>query len=74
MRQLCLDRMNNLFSFVRVFRTYTKGKGLTTQATTPTSPYHQEGYGQPMNEHTIGSHKIHISDANIPKFYSRYRR
>jgi hypothetical protein len=25
MRWLCLDRMNNLFSFIQILRTYTKG-------------------------------------------------
>jgi hypothetical protein len=26
-RQLCLDCMNNLSSFIQIFRTYTKAKG-----------------------------------------------
>jgi hypothetical protein len=38
MRPLCLDHTNNLFSFIYIFCTYTKAKGLTTQATTITPP------------------------------------
>jgi hypothetical protein len=35
-----LDRTNNRISFIRIFRTYTKAKGLTTQATTTTPLCH----------------------------------
>jgi hypothetical protein len=52
MRSLCLDHTNNLFSFIYIFCTYTKAKGLTTQATTITPPCRQEGYGQPRKEQT----------------------
>jgi hypothetical protein len=34
---MCLDRTNNLISFIQIFCTYTKEKGLTTQSTTTTS-------------------------------------
>jgi hypothetical protein len=50
---MCLDHMNNLFSFIWIFRTYTKAKGLTTQATTTTPPCRQEGCEQPKKEHTM---------------------
>jgi hypothetical protein len=40
---MCLDRMNNLISFIWIFCAYTKAKGFTTQATTTTPPRRQEG-------------------------------
>jgi hypothetical protein len=49
---MCLDRMNNLISFIQIFRTYTKAKGLTTQATTTTPSCCQEGYEKSKKEHT----------------------
>jgi hypothetical protein len=49
---MCPGRMNNLISFIRIIRTYTKAEGLTTQATTTTPRHCQEGCEQPKKEHT----------------------
>jgi hypothetical protein len=51
---MCLDRMNSLFSLIRIFSYLHKGKRLTTQATIATTLAHrQEGHEQLRKEHML---------------------